>query len=447
MKVLFTTFLLTVLTFSPVFGATSVSKNGITWNFGGDYQTGQYVNGDYWVLDSGSVVQVTSVSPSPSGSSNGSMINPAGGTSQGYDGRVDGYSASLSVSFPRTLTAGQSLVSTESRNASANSTDMLGAAIQPDHCYIQRAAVLTVVSSVPSQYSFRPPYVGTNKPTFLSTSLDRSQLLGLPLTGKPAASYVTEVSGYFKEVWLDHKPGWVCRMMHPVSNMPNYGREIGTATSRAACLLLLDYTPQQLEPLLINFVQTGIDLYYMSELSDNWYADGGHANGRKWPILFAGIMLNNSAMKAVNCDFGEDDQTYYGTTASANPGQSKVAYWGRNCTSTYTSSCSGSGIKDCHPSGLNADGCQDYRNCCTSYTWVGTALAAGLMGQETLWNHGAFFDYVDRWMGYGKDPKVGSGDWIQPGEAGTAFVATMWSTYRSSVGGTPPLSPAAKDTK
>jgi hypothetical protein len=444
------TIFVAIILFSLVLGfiqtsalaATSVTKNGITWNFVKDYQVGQYINGDYWVLDSGSGVQVSSVSPAPSGSSNGSVINPAGGSSQGYDGRIDGYDSSLRVSFPRTLTAGQSLVSTKSRSATANANDMTGAQVQPAHCYIDRAAVLTVVSSVPNANSFRPPYVGSSKPTYLASSLNRSLLLKLPLSAKPSASYVTEVAGYFKEVWLDHKPGWNCRMMHPFYNMPDYGRDIGIATSRAACLLLLDYTDAQLEPLLINFVQTGIDLYHMSLLSNNWYGDGGHGNGRKWPILFAGIMLNNNAMKSPTCNFGEDDQTYYGTTSSRNSGQTNVAYWGRNCSSSYTASCSGSGTKDCKPSGSNADGCQDYRNCCTSYTWVGQALAVQLMGAEGIWNHGAFFDYVDRWMGYGNDSRVGSGDWIQPGETSTAFISSMWNQYRSSVGSvTPPPTP------
>ncbi|MEN6384976.1 MAG: LamG-like jellyroll fold domain-containing protein [Phycisphaerales bacterium] len=428
---------------TSAFSATSVSKNGITWTFSKDYQVGQYVNGDYWVLDSGSGVTVNSVSPSPSGSSNGSVINPAGGTAQGYDGRIDGYNSSLRVSFPRTLTAGQSLVSSQSRNASSNGTDLLGASVQPAHCYLERAAVLTVVSSVPNAQSFRPPFVGTSKPTYLASSLNRSLLLKLPLSAKPSASYVNEVAGYFKEVWLDHKPVWVCRMMHPIKNMPNYGREIGIATSRAACLLLLDYTDAQLEPLLINFVQTGIDLYHMSLLSNNWPGEGGHANGRKWPILFAGMMLNNNAMKNPTCNFGEDDQTYYGVTASRNSGQQYVAYWGANCVSSYQANgCTGSGTKDCRPSAKNGDACQDYRNCCTSYTWVGYALAAQLMGAENIWNHGAFFDYVDRWMGYGSDPRVGSGDWVQPGETSTSFISSMWNQYRSSVGSvTPPPTP------
>ncbi|MFO7603090.1 MAG: hypothetical protein R6X06_04660, partial [Gammaproteobacteria bacterium] len=83
--------------------------------------------------------------------------------------------------------------------------------------------------------------------------------------------------------------------------------------------------------------------------------------------------------------------------------------------STYTSSCSGSGTKDCRPQALNGDGCQDYRNCCTSATWVGQAMAIQLMNQKALWNHNPFFDYVDRWMGYGSDPGVANGDWLQPG--------------------------------
>jgi hypothetical protein len=32
-------------------------------------------------------------------------------------------------------------------------------------------------------------------------------------------------------------------------------------------------------------------------------------------------------------------------------------------------------------------------------SWVGEALALRLLRAEPLWNHPAFFDYVDRWMG------------------------------------------------
>jgi hypothetical protein len=433
---------------STAMAATQVTKNTITWTFDRDYQVGQFANGDYWVLDTGTGVKVTAVSPAPAGSGgtyrNGSMVNPVGPTYQGYDGRVDGYSSSLSIAFPATLHGGDSLVSTQSRVATANSTDIMGATVTPDQGYLQRAAVLTVVSSAPAATSFRPPYAGKQKPIYSTTQLNRSLLLGLPLTTKPSVTYLNQVNAYFQNVWLDHKVGWSTRMMHPISNMPDYGREIGLAVSQASVLLTLDYTSTEIEPLLINFVQLGIDLYGMSQNGVNWGADGGHNNGRKWPIVFAGIMLNNAQMKAVKVAFGEDDQTYYGVTPSANAGQSYVAYFGRDCVSAYqTNGCTGVGTKDCRSSTKNADACQDYRNCCTSHTWVGEALAARLMNAKSTWGHDAFFDYVDRWMGYGKDPVVGAGDWVQPGAAGATFISDMWKMYRPALDGQTNAGPKA----
>ena len=61
----------------------------------------------------------------------------------------------------------------------------------------------------------------------------------------------------------------------------------------------------------------------------NWSANGGHTSGRKWPILFAGLVLNDQNMKNIGrtdipdygpahpeyVHFGEDDQTFYVTEA------------------------------------------------------------------------------------------------------------------------------------
>ena len=59
-------------------------------------------------------------------------------------------------------------------------------------------------------------------------------------------------------------------------------------------------------------------------------------------------------------------------------------------------------------------------------TWPGIALAARRMGAIELWNHPAFFDYVDRWMTeapteYGTEA-VGS--------CYSDFVKDVWTTYR-----------------
>ena len=41
--------------------------------------------------------------------------------------------------------------------------------------------------------------------------------------------------------------------------MPQYGRELGRVVGDAALLLCCNFTPQQKEPLLDDFVQVGID--------------------------------------------------------------------------------------------------------------------------------------------------------------------------------------------
>jgi hypothetical protein len=434
------------VTILPVnISALTITSNAITWTITGTPASGQYVNGDSWVLDSGSGVEVASVSPAPTGSGstyrNGSVVNPSSATYQGYDGRIAGYSSSLSKTFPLTLHGGQSLVSTQNRTESETTKDICGADVAPANSYLARAAVLTCVSEPPNANDFRPPFCGTSKTTYSKNNLQRGLLPALTISGKPSTGYVATVASYFRYPWLDHKQGWECRMMHPTSNMPNYGRDIGHAVSIGTCLLLLDYNAADSESLFVNMVQTGIDLYAMAQNGTNWPADGGHSNGRKWLILFAGIMLDNTPMKGVSAEFGEDDQTYYGDTPSANAGQAHVAYWGRNCSSAYTAACSGSGTKDCRVTAHDADGCQDYRNCCTSYTWVGEALAIRIMNARTLWNHESFFSYVDRWMGYGNDPEVCPGDYIQPGSTSAPFIGTMWNTYRAAYEGpnTPPV--------
>ena len=45
---------------------------------------------------------------------------------------------------------------------------------------------------------------------------------------------------------------------------------------------------------------------------DMWKPGGGMSNGRKWPILFAGLMLGDDAMMKAQYPTGEDGNTYYG---------------------------------------------------------------------------------------------------------------------------------------
>ncbi|MEX0745706.1 MAG: hypothetical protein WD118_08890 [Phycisphaeraceae bacterium] len=79
----------------------------------------------------------------------------------------------------------------------------------------------------------------------------------------------------------------------PRENIPTYGQNMAQIVGEASLLLLSDYPPEQKEPLLINFVQAGIDFWGLAREGMSWPAHGGIYSGRKWPILFAGLMLDD----------------------------------------------------------------------------------------------------------------------------------------------------------
>jgi len=166
------------------FAATQLSQFGITWTFNGDYNTGQFANGDYWVVGP---VTITGISP-PSSSGgrviNGSMINPSPTTNklQGYDSTMyDGYGTSysdsvnvglnVSSSNPLTIQPEKSLVSSISMSISGNLPQL------------RTCAILTVVNTPPPDGSFRPPYCNNPKTIkFNKNQLNYSLLASLTPT-------------------------------------------------------------------------------------------------------------------------------------------------------------------------------------------------------------------------------------------------------------------------
>ena len=121
--------------------ATSVTRSGITWTFDRDYPTGQFVNGDPWVVGP---VKITAISPRSTTASDGatlhgSMINPVINSSQGYDSRMkfNTYAAAKNVgrSLPLSLPAGTSLMSSESYTSK----------VSGDNPQLKTLAILTVL--------------------------------------------------------------------------------------------------------------------------------------------------------------------------------------------------------------------------------------------------------------------------------------------------------------
>ena len=403
-----------------------VAQYGIAWTPARPAHVGRYVTGDWWVVGP---VTVTGVTPAPRDGRNGSVVNPSAGKRQGYDDRIHGYDALLRAAFPLRLEPGQSLVSTASV---AKEGDRTPETVRGQYCRgpLRTAAVLTCVSAPPPEDAFRPPYVGDAKPRFHAGGLRRDLLPRLAPAG--LVPDVRPYERYLERIWLDHLFEWPGRMMHPLENMPDYGREITHIVSTVSLLLLTDDPQRQRERLLLGFVQLGID-YWGVTRSDNdlWRANGGHNSGRKMPILFAGVLLGHDGMKRVRASFAEDEQTYYG---SGYRGQKALWQINRNEARRHEhlppEKWAGPPFQG-ENNGWKSEG---YR-LLNGPTWVGQALAARLLGAVELWNHPAFFDYVDRWVAEAESGTVAKDTGARAGYdafRGPArdFVRAMWGTYR-----------------
>jgi hypothetical protein len=409
--------------------AASVSQFGITWTFDKAYEVGQFVNGDWWVLGP---VTITSISkPSNMAERDGSMINPIPSQSHGYDGRVGGYVASLDVStrIPAlVVNNGSSLVSTISRVPAELDRALRRPALEV-------AAVLTVLASAPPAGSFRPPYAGTTKTIYSSSNLQSQMLLSLaPVANTPS---LASVEAMFEKPWIDNVLEWQGDDLHPYQNMINYGGGISRDAGDGVLRLLLNETPAQKQKLLIRYIQLGIDDYGLVANGGNWGEVGGTIGvGRKIPILFAGLMLDNATLKNVAKDFNtqavfqEDGQTFYLTQAERT-----ATYNPENCAAGADYCFNG--YYDAQPLGSPQWGERHYRWSCGGYNYLpgkiaylglthkstkGTALAVYLLGLKDSWNYNAFLDWSDQCVATGV-----TGTW------GSSFAESMWTAYRSTV--------------
>ena len=278
--------------------AKVLQQFAVTWTFDAEYPVGQFNTGDFWVAGPVKIVGIDPPStPIDGRTMNGSMVNPAAGWNpQGYDSAMPSnpYDPALNVALgvsgsnPLVLAPNSSLISTISVTKAGSIPQL------------QRAVILTVLDSPAAPGSFRPPYCGTDKAVrFNKSALDYSRLKKLtPVTGTPALS---DVEAQFAAPWIEHQGSWTATALRPSLNMPYYGRDMHGAIGMAALMLHLNFTDAQKEKLLVEFVQLGIDLYgvLINGGASNWSPDGGQAGGRKWPILFAGLLLNDSAMRDV----------------------------------------------------------------------------------------------------------------------------------------------------
>ena len=435
----------------PLWGAvrqSQISQFGITWTFSKNYSVGQFVNGDYWVVGPVTIIKIDPASIEVNGRMiNGSMVNPSPrlDRKQGYDSalyieytRAGDYDPVLNAALPGGMDISQSNPLILQSNCSLVSVVSIlnaeGAA------QLQTAAILTALDSVPEEGSFRPPYSGTDKTIRFNTrQLNYTLLASLkPVPGSPGLSTVER---YFERPWIDHIPLWPARAQHPVDNMPDYGREIATQIGVGALMLHLNYSNTQKEKLLVRYVQLGIDLYGIVQDGGekNWTGMGGHASGRKWPILFAGLILNDPNMKNIGrtdipdygplhpqyVHFGEDDQTFYVTQVDIDATHSPQWYPDSRDVQKIPYESEDIGLPEwgivhaVGPERSNKYWKTIYRSV-SSPCWGGIVLAVHIMGVKDLWNHDALFDYNDRYLQV-------EADWRQT----SMFSLGMWDVYRN----------------
>ncbi len=428
-----------------------ISIDGITWEFTESVKIGRFVNGDYYVVGPATVKAVT---PKPDRERNGSVLNlPIDPSRSGFDSRVEGrrFDERLRANVPIQLKPGDALIS----SISVEEMNSLPVPLRPSEkakSPVRSVSVLTCLANPVPSDAFRPSYCDREQKIFLARQLRRELLPRLSRQGIPfklESGYQLTLKDFarmFERPWLE-----VCffGLDAAIEYQPTYGREVGRAVGIASLLLCLDFTRAEKERLLIPFVQYGIDLWGIGRAGyRGWLAHGGHGSGRKWPIVFAGLMLGDEAMQSPNktlpaLKFSEDMQTMYGlgwTGAKAlyaghigKEGNKEQPGWGE--------------YEHLPPTEWQADIGESYRRCCTSVAWVGQALAARILQAEKFWDRPAFFDYVDRWMTEDDAEQVATikkvRGWDFSNSAGRQkqawdpFVNAMWARYRQALPGGP----------
>ncbi|MGA8221359.1 MAG: hypothetical protein WB780_06850 [Candidatus Acidiferrales bacterium] len=456
--------------------ASSITKDGITWTFSQPVPVGQFVNGDYYVVGP---VTITAINPPPTTSSpyiNGSVVNlPTANGKSGFDSRLnDGtdeswwFDATLRSYPPISLKPGDSIVSSISL-AQIHSVPEVMRASDMSASPVASVSVLTILAAAPSADALRPSYCDRSQTIYHANSLQRNLLPSLapPTPSDPnegGTPTLATFEGYYRRPWIDTN---AFLFDAPADYMPSYGQHVAFADSYASLLLMLNFSADQKVNLTNYFVQYGVDLYGCVQTGYGWPAFGGHHSGRKLPIVFAGILLNNTGMKNVSAtypnQFGEDMQTFYinqlppaGTYQQAWQGATVIygGHYGVTTNGTPVSAGLYGPYEQLQPvnwpliSPTEQLG-EAYRRCCTSVSWVGEALTIHLLNAENVWNHPAFFDYVDRWMTEDDTQAVAeikaqsgfdySANWERQGQTRFwlqgefpqyTFIDDMWTAYR-----------------
>lgn len=245
---------------TPVNSVTSISDNGVTWNFSQAVDAGQFWNGEWFIVVPSGSIGITSIAPASSGNENGAMKN-FGISTQSAQASILGFSASTGSYIQYQSSANDDPGNTGS-NLSVTAGDAVIKAISGGGS-ISRYRILTVLDSVPPVDSFRPAPHGAGGRTvqFSRADIDWSQLQSLtPPSGMLSP---TEYRNNFNidEVAVTWLPAsHLTREYSPTGGQHAYGSSMGAQISQALLSLHGNYSQSVKEPLVADIVQKGLDL-------------------------------------------------------------------------------------------------------------------------------------------------------------------------------------------
>jgi hypothetical protein len=426
----------------------------ITFDFDKNYTYGCFANSfDVWVLDDGTGVDVTRMSPAAQTSpiKNGAMIDPMDAYDQAWDCRSTGVgeascNPSELVQPPVDLAA-----KAKNRPVSLIKSYGLPGSLTNNGPVVALQYVLTAVTAVPANNGatvFRPPYTGNSavlKPMYSTNSIRWNLIPDVSASGLPQGrgtnlqtpndmNFVT----WCRLPVIDSHSSWNFNVIHGHFNNAEYGVDNHMKYVNCPVTAMLDHwgsgvTNKERE-LVIASIQQGIDIFWRLKIGNGfgWSAGAGFSASRVFAPAFAATMLDDSVMlggmgnrftQAISPDlpagneFGEDGHIW------KNPSNGTIV-WGECLTDVDGPGCNGTSSTAYNSSqfnqatGLGSGNARDpltmkdaiaggYQGCCSSSAFLATVVGGYLMPEVADVLIGAngkgknLFDYVERFYSQG----------------------------------------------
>lgn len=335
----------------------SITRDGITFTFSiscdnGPCQTGQFVNGDPWVVPNNPGGTVTISAITPNGPLNGAMVNPdlyrdpndssiLLPTNQQRQGLLSSYwhynpNLDIMNSLPYNAQGNESIIKI------VGSNENCGPAAIALGC-VKSAAILTVLDSPPisnGSTTFRPPFHGNWKPQYITDKVRMNRLPNLPEATNVNPDVLSAEFGF--EHWLtpevelyhNHTGGFgeFHRAMIPQLAQPNYAADQALLFVEDLTKLFGTETSEQKRMATYSLIQKGIDNYGVYKMGVPFSSGAGQHLGKKPAIVFFAAMYDDNDLLQEVRGMASNTQLletgFFQEDAQIRMGNSGMSIWG-----------------------------------------------------------------------------------------------------------------------